>query len=581
MDSLLPLIADWFYFAGIEILIVAIALMMIIMQKIRFKNQLESYYQDSPISMLIIDINSGKLLLSNRNAMQLLGIRKVGRHYIFPSAFAQDSFLQSLQKISGKYFQHLEQEWAITDVFRSVVDFSGRKIRYKSKNCWLLYATAHQESSSDSERVKTSLRVARTALDSLSELIYIKDNSGEVVDTNRAFDKFWKDRYDEATVEFDGVLSGLRTQRWWTTDPQGRGCLLETTESKLISNDGDELGSLSISHDVTDWFKMQQDLRAEMEKRKGTEIALAQRDTILQSLLQSSPDAIALFNENRIYEACNQAFANYLGIDDHTILLGKRIEEVVLKQTYQDFIASDNKVMREGCSLRYRDQIKDENDQPRWFDVVKSPYQDPTSGANGVLIWARDVTDSCIAEMQLAEMNQELERLSFLDGLTQIANRRRFDEQLDIIWNLHKRQKMPLTVMLCDIDYFKNYNDNYGHQQGDSTLQKVAQSFQGVLTRASDCVARYGGEEFAFILPDTDRTSAQVLANNIHNAVKELQIEHEFSLVSDRITLSLGAISIEPSHKDTPEQIIELADQALYLAKKQGRNQTQYHEYSA
>jgi diguanylate cyclase (GGDEF)-like protein len=131
--------------------------------------------------------------------------------------------------------------------------------------------------------------------------------------------------------------------------------------------------------------------------------------------------------------------------------------------------------------------------------------------------------------------------------------------------------------MLCDIDFFKDYNDNYGHQMGDETLKKVAQSFEKVLTRASDCVARYGGEEFAFIIPNTDHNGAQVLSRKIHETIKELGIKHKHSTIADSITLSIGVVSVIPSDKETPKQLIEYADQALYTAKNQGRNQTWYH----
>lgn len=578
MDNLFFQIAEWKYLTEIEVLVVVIALLIIIAQRLKYKNQLTSCYRDTPVALMVIDAHSGDILLSNSSSQQLLGIKKAGKAYFYPSGLDHSALLQSFNQINGKSFQNIEQAWALSNGHQLNIDFSGRKIVFNRRSAWLIYASQHKNSGLENEQVKTSLRVARTSLDSLSELIYIKNKEGDIVDTNRAFDMFWKGRLEESDVDIDEILQGRGTQRRWTTDPQGRGCLLETSQSTLLSSDGDILGSLSISHDVTDWFKMQQDLRDEMEKRKGTEIALAQRDTILQSLLESSPDGIALFNENKVYEACNQAFADTLGITDYRTLVGKRVEDVLPQNTYKDFSHTDDEVLSKGKSLRYRDQMVDDDGKPKWFDVVKSPYKDPNSGANGVLLMARDVTDSCLVEMQLEKMNQELERLSFLDGLTQIANRRSFDEQLDTIWSIHKRQKMSLTIMLCDIDFFKDFNDNYGHQKGDETLRLVAQSFQKTLTRSSDCIARYGGEEFGFVIPNTDREGAQILATSIHEVIKQLDIKHDFSSVSDRITLSIGVVSIIPGNQDSPDTLVDYADQALYLAKKQGRNQTRYHE---
>ena len=204
---------------------------------------------------------------------------------------------------------------------------------------------------------------------------------------------------------------------------------------------------------------------------------------------------------------------------------------------------------------------------PKWYDVVKSPYRDPSTGITGALLLARDVTERYLTEQKLEKANQELARLSFVDGLTKVANRRRFDEQLDFVWNLHRREQTPLTDILCDIDFFKEFNDNYGHLKGDQALVDVANAFKATLTRKSDCVARYGGEEFAFILPNTNHNGAQIIANNIHQAVKQLEITHESSQVSDFVTVSIGVAYLFPQKKETPELILSHADDALYAAK--------------
>lgn len=132
----------------------------------------------------------------------------------------------------------------------------------------------------------------------------------------------------------------------------------------------------------------------------------------------------------------------------------------------------------------------------------------------------------------------ELEELSFVDGLTKVANRRSFDEQLVKMWHSHIREGEPLSLILCDIDFFKPYNDNYGHQSGDAALRKVADVFQHVIRRPLDAVARYGGEEFAILLPNTTETGAIHVAENISLELAAANIPHEFSGVSDRLTLS-------------------------------------------
>lgn len=159
-----------------------------------------------------------------------------------------------------------------------------------------------------------------------------------------------------------------------------------------------------------------------------------------------------------------------------------------------------------------------------------------------------------------------------IDGLTQINNRRRFDECLQHEWQRLTREKQPLALILIDIDYFKLYNDTYGHQAGDNCLQQVAQAINNALQRPADVAARYGGEEFAVILPNTDLAGAKTVAEKIRSLVQQLQITHQKSPVSRWVSGSLGVTCVVPDADKLPEQLIQKADQALYQAKVQGRD---------
>jgi diguanylate cyclase (GGDEF)-like protein len=172
----------------------------------------------------------------------------------------------------------------------------------------------------------------------------------------------------------------------------------------------------------------------------------------------------------------------------------------------------------------------------------------------------------------LQQANQELRRLANMDGLTGIANRRRFDEYLQQEWHRLAREQEYLSLILCDIDYFKNYNDHYGHQAGDDCLKQVAQTIKSTIKRPADLVARYGGEEFALILPNTTPEGAIHIAESIRTKIKELKIAHASSKVGLYLTLSLGVSSQVPSHKSQSSFLINVADQALYTAKDQGRD---------
>lgn len=172
----------------------------------------------------------------------------------------------------------------------------------------------------------------------------------------------------------------------------------------------------------------------------------------------------------------------------------------------------------------------------------------------------------------LETANLKLQRLATIDGLTQVANRRCFDEYWLQQWIMLKEEKQPLSLILMDVDYFKNYNDHYGHLAGDECLRQVAQGISKLLMRPQDLVARYGGEEFVVILPHTPIEGAKKVAEGIISIIYGLNLVHAESQVSDRVTLSIGVACVVPNADLSWEVPISLADRALYQAKQEGRN---------
>lgn len=173
---------------------------------------------------------------------------------------------------------------------------------------------------------------------------------------------------------------------------------------------------------------------------------------------------------------------------------------------------------------------------------------------------------------RIHQLADELERLSFLDGLTGLANRRYFDRTFDRAWRAGMREQKPLSLIMLDVDFFKRYNDQYGHQQGDFCLQEIARSLSFVSARPTDLAARYGGEEFVLLFPQTDNLAARHLAERIINKVRDLQMPHETSDCADVVTVSAGIATVIPGPDVDREALMQAADQALYSAKAQGRN---------
>ena len=183
-----------------------------------------------------------------------------------------------------------------------------------------------------------------------------------------------------------------------------------------------------------------------------------------------------------------------------------------------------------------------------------------------------DISERKKMEDELIILNQKLGQLSFYDGLTNIANRRLFDQTLDIEWLHARRNQQPISLIVVDIDYFKKYNDHYGHQYGDNCLISIANALRTVPTRSTDLVARYGGEEFVVLLPNTSTQSALEMADKCRQMVAEQQIKHEASSVSDMITVSIGVSTITPTADMPSSLLFATADKMLYKAKMNGRN---------
>jgi len=181
-----------------------------------------------------------------------------------------------------------------------------------------------------------------------------------------------------------------------------------------------------------------------------------------------------------------------------------------------------------------------------------------------------------IAEMrdQLSRLNSELEALSQLDSLTQIFNRRTFNEMAKQQWALAKRHQQPVSALMIDVDHFKLFNDHYGHPAGDACLKKVTQAIKGCLHRTTDILGRYGGEEFIVLLPETDAKGALCVAQAIGEAISALQIRHGVSPTAPYVTASLGGATCLRTTGHDLEELIKNADRALYKAKRAGRNRS-------
>ena len=201
-------------------------------------------------------------------------------------------------------------------------------------------------------------------------------------------------------------------------------------------------------------------------------------------------------------------------------------------------------------------------------DYIGKPF-------NPMIVRARVKT-----HLTLKRQGDYLRSMAMLDGLTGVANRRKLEARLEAAWSQACRDNGPLSLIMIDVDYFKKYNDHYGHQRGDQCLRRLAMALAATLNRPYDLLARYGGEEFACLLPDTDLAGTERVAQKMLAAVAELRIEHLASEVGPQVSLSLGVATVLASARLTPQELLRCADEQLYLAKAGGRARVCAHFYA-
>ncbi|MGO4889909.1 diguanylate cyclase [Anaerobacillus sp. MEB173] len=317
-------------------------------------------------------------------------------------------------------------------------------------------------------------------------------------------------------------------------------------------------------------------LYRDVSERKSLEEKLLKIEERYRFITENSTDLIAILTTNGNYDYVSPACLT---------LLGYRSEEII-GQSVLDFLPSEDvahgqKLIEEAHELlgylRLTHRFQQKNRGYIWLETIAKRLENRQGELEFILVISRDITERMDKEHRLVAKSKELQHLSFVDGLTKIPNRRAFDKAFRKEWTRCKRRQTPLSLIMIDIDYFKEYNDHYGHLAGDDCLRKIASSLKDGLYRADDFIARYGGEEFVVLLPETNAEGAILVVEKLLEYIRELTIPHCKSDVSNVITASAGLATIMPIDEMDMEDLILYADQALYRAKRSGKNQVQQY----
>jgi diguanylate cyclase (GGDEF)-like protein len=287
---------------------------------------------------------------------------------------------------------------------------------------------------------------------------------------------------------------------------------------------------------------------------------------VLMDLLKSDYKVVAALNGERALEMAGSSAPPDL------VLLDILMPEMDGYEVCEKLKAND---ATKNLPVIFVTAVSEVMDEARGFrlgavDYITKPFHPP-------IVKAR-----VKAHMELKVKSDMLEKLASIDGLTNLYNRRRLDEILSVEWSRCQRSKAPLSLVMIDIDFFKLFNDTYGHALGDHCLKEVAWTLKDTLRRPGDIIARYGGEEFAVLLPATNDEGAAIMANKMREEVAALKIPHSASEISNFITVSMGVATVpSDSGKTSSEDLLKAADRALYQSKKNGRNRVTAEEVTA
>ncbi len=339
------------------------------------------------------------------------------------------------------------------------------------------------------------------------------------------------------------------------------------------------------TQDITELVQIEIALHEEAEARKILLIELQESESRYRSVIASMSEGIVLQQADGQIITCNQSAEKILGLSIEQMqgLKSVDFERLTVQEDGSAFLGEEHPAMLTLKTGQPQTNvimgICQEDHPIKWISINSQPlfHPDQTTPYAVVASFA-DITEQKLAQ-EIMRKEVELEHMRALtDGLTQVPNRRCFDERLQIEWQRLLREQQSLSLILIDIDYFKLYNDHYGHQVGDTCLIQIAQTAASQLKRPTDLFARYGGEEFVVILPNTDIEGAIAVVEVIQQSIRDLKIPHTASKVSQNVTISLGIASLIPTQGQSPEDLVAIADKNLYQAKQQGRDRFYWSE---
>ena len=557
----------------------------------QFKDVLDS----SPYPLAIFTLDGNTIFYLNDEVKSLFPFKKKKKKFIFEEAENQLLLSRFINKASHQsVIENGLVRLLVDDTFHDIELFAKR-IHYKRKTAWLCHLKDVTALLSAERKLTEERELLRKVLDSIPEQISFKSPKGTIIGCNTSWaeannttvahatgrsiadmmpvPEIKKQKQQEATVWTGETYN---TQEWIQQNKSANLSLVNVTKVPLYNDKGSIFAILSIDSDITALHNLTKQLKDENLQRKETEKALSKQSVLLSTVFAASYDPIGLLDHDGRIIGSNNSFAKLMGSEQDEII-GK-LQSELLSSDKADWAERQNhEVLASGEPIIFEELLFN-GDKKTWYEVHKVPFKDDESHSKGIVIMARDITSRKLTEEKLSSDASDFEQKMLHDQLTNIANRRAFDVHFEKLWHEAQNEREMLSIVMCDIDFFKPYNDNYGHPMGDEALKVIALALDVAAKEMGCFAARYGGEEFVVIIKGGNATKVFRAVEKLHDAINQTKVEHLYSDVGRFVTMSMGLSSIFPSDLNSMKILVAEADAALYDAKMSGRDQICIHD---
>ncbi len=548
--------------------------------------QFKTILNSTPYPLVVLSTDGHEIYYLNDAVAILFAFKFTKKHFYFA--------VEKNQKLIEKFVRDLSHQSIIaTSLIKLIVDnkfhdieILAKRVHYKGGSAWLCYLKDVTAQLSAEKKLLNECYLLRTVLDSIPGQISYKSPDGELIGCNKAwavahnasvesatgklFSSFLSNKQNEIqTIQDRDVWVGntFSTQQWFANE-KDKMLLMQVTKVPLPDDHGGILGILSVDNDITDLHDLRKQLKNENDQRLETQRALSKQSILLKTVCKATTSPMVLLDDNDKIIDANDSFVDLLGYENLD-LLRKYLSNYKIKGN--EWIFQQNKaLLSSGSAIIFEVLIKHKNIET-WYEIHKAVFKNAMSRSQGIVVMAKN-----ISALQKSEIDRRIDAKKiapdlFIDNLTSIPDRHSFNLRFAALWEEAQEQDEMISLVLCELDDFKAFNDKYDPVKGEQVLRLFAQALNSAATKVDCFVARYHYAQFIFIFKGGNATKALKITKKI------FEDSHEVVFEEHKITLSMGLSSMIPSHLNNKKMLVAEAELAMEDAKSLGEDQIGVH----